>query len=81
MGVEIIGGFPDPDSDGWQDTRCCLVCNTADWAFGPIFSDRAEAEGFLRWVEDAGYDDPRTWSDALMELRVAEHRLHKEARK
>jgi hypothetical protein len=45
-----------------DDTHVALFENTGDWAFGPIFGSRAEAEDFLDWYEARS----RVRFDALM---------------
>lgn len=68
MGVRIIQSDEEGDSHG-----AVLYCSVTDWAFGPIFEDRDEAESFLKWLDPT---DARTLSDGEMENKVAEFREH-----
>lgn len=59
MGVRIL------DSFGGES---CFYCSTTMWAFGPIFTDEAEAEDFLKWLSV----DPRTFTNKYLESKYAE---------
>jgi hypothetical protein len=56
MGVRIL-----IDKDAGQ---ACLYCSTSDFAFGPVFSDKAgrsadeRAEAFLRWINAHPISNP-----------------------
>ncbi len=84
MGVEVIGGLTadeiqeQDEKHDYVDSRCVLVCNTSDWAFGPIFNGREEAEAFLTWSRKYK-DDVRRWGDGIMDDRVLEFRKEREA--
>jgi len=46
-----------------------LYCSTTDWAFGPVFEAREEAEAFLRWLRPL---DPRSMSEANLHARFSD---------
>ena len=71
MGVRIIQGRFDGDSRGYA----VLYCSTSMWAFGPVFEDEFQAQEFLDWLPD----DPRSYSDALLESKHVEWLEEKEA--
>ena len=70
MGISILEG----DYDGRGVTRAVMVCNTTDRAFGPLFDDHDEAQGFLDWHEAQGYSDPRTVNDDELDNRYIRYR-------
>lgn len=42
-----------------------MYCSTTCWAFGPVFENREEAEGFLKWL----IINPRKLSEEELERR------------
>lgn len=42
MAVEIV--------EDVRRGRAVLTCTTSDWAFGPVFDSREDAEGFLNYL-------------------------------
>uniref|UniRef100_A0A6M3LBQ7 Uncharacterized protein n=1 Tax=viral metagenome TaxID=1070528 RepID=A0A6M3LBQ7_9ZZZZ len=52
-----------------HDEHACFVCNTTEWAFGPVFDEREGlsasevAEKFLEWLPL----DPREYADNVLE--------------
>jgi hypothetical protein len=66
----------------------CLYCSTTQWAFGPLFESREDAEEFLAWVrsrsagewakydkfkvDDTGRCDPRMLTDSGLKHAVSD---------
>jgi hypothetical protein len=66
----------------------CLYCSTTQWAFGPLFESRQDAEEFLAWVRsrsagewakydkfevgDTGRCDPRVLTDRGLKQAVSD---------
>ena len=71
MGISILEG---DDYGGRGVTRAVMVCNTTNIAFGPLFDDHDEAQGFLDWHEAQGYPDPRTVTGKELDGRYIEYR-------
>ena len=63
MGVRILEDHTSGDA--------VLYCSTSMWAFGPIFENHDEAQGFLDWLRPV---DPRTLSDKDLEAYVSTFR-------
>jgi hypothetical protein len=57
-------------NDDGDERGAVLVCNTTDWAFGPLFESVARAHGFLEWWLVEGWGDPRQLSDADLETQA-----------
>lgn len=74
MGVWTLEGTLDNDSTG-----AVLVDSVTMTAFGPVFTDGAEAESFLAWLDHD--TDPRTLEDRDLLDRVQQFRLDEIKRK
>lgn len=47
--------------------RAVLACTVTDWAFGPLFRSRAEAEAFLAYLAEHDGRDARAIPDRELE--------------
>lgn len=63
MGVRILED---------NEVGAVLYCSVTDWAFGPIFADRDEAQAFLDWLPS----DPRSLSDGDLDDKFSEFRVY-----
>jgi hypothetical protein len=61
MGIRILRS---------DDDMACLYDSVTDWAFGPVFYNSNDAEGFLKWVPDV--PDLRLLTDQQMEAKFIE---------
>ena len=68
MGVKIL-----TDKD---EGISCLYCSTSGWAFGPIFYEDEDPQDFLDWLKE----DPRHFTDKVLENKVYEWRKTKEVK-
>lgn len=81
MGINILVGYDEGRKDEELYQSAIMYCNTADWAFGPVFtasedeSINAEemARGFLNW-HDKKFGDPRGVPDSVLENRYMMYR-------
>jgi hypothetical protein len=73
MGVRIMAGDGVGDSQG-----ACLYCSTSGTAFGPIFEDRDDAEGFLEWYGHG--TDVRLLDDDVLRNKMHDWHEYKEKR-
>lgn len=64
MVVEIIEG----------KDRACLMCNTTDFAFGPVLDSKEEALDFLNFLDR----DARTYGNEELEEELWELRERKD---
>jgi hypothetical protein len=65
MSVVVLSG----KAEGVE--HACFVCNTSDWAFGPLFDREGDmsaeevVDAFLEWLPN----DPREYSDSELASR------------
>ena len=64
MGIDFYKDYRD---------KVVMVCNTSDWAFGPIIDDEEMAERFLKWL---GSQDPRSMTDNELDGKFADFRVY-----
>lgn len=56
--------------DGTHEGRVVLVDSTTEWAFGPVFESREDAEAFLAWCPiDVKRLRPGELADAVWRFR------------
>ena len=64
MSVEILEG---------RHSNAVLICNTTDWAFGPVFKSAEHAEDFCTWLPM----DPRTYDERGLRIMHARWRTER----
>ncbi len=70
MGVRVLEG----EYDGGPQVRAVLIDSVTETAFGPMFADTEEADGFLEWHRACGGKDVRTLDGEALADRVHEYR-------
>ena len=66
MGVRIL--------EGENQEGAVLYCSTVDWAFGPVFVDREDAQSFLDWLSTREDRDPRNLTEGELVVYFSDFR-------